>query len=305
MKKTEETVFVGEVVEERIDGGMALTAVTRAEIDTQIATARAYPRSIKEFKRTAMELACLDEDTASSMFYALPRGGKTIQGPSVRLAEVVMSCWGNIRAEADIVAIDHSFVTAMGSCIDLEKNVANRIRVKRRITDKNGKRFNDDMIAVTSNAASSIAFREAVFKVVPRALVKDIYEAAKKTAVGDVKTIASRRSSAFEWFAKNGIKQEQILQKVGRKGVEDVTLDDLAILTGMKTAIKDEGASIDELFAPENARSGQSDAAKALADRLREAQVPPNSANATNLANGGTHPTIEESNGHTELPDGS
>ena len=244
------TEFIeAEIVEEKIDGATALMAVSRAEIDTQIATARAYPRSLKEFKRQAMELATYDEETAESMFYALPRGGKSIQGPSVRLAEVVQCCWGNIRAEADVVAMDDKYVTAMGSCIDLEKNVATRIRVKRRITDKNGRRFNDDMIAVTSNAACSIALREAIFKVIPRALIKDIYQAAIRTAVGDAKSLTARRSAAIEWFNKSGVTTDKILARLDRKGVEDITLDDLTLLTGLRTAIKDGELSIDAAFA--------------------------------------------------------
>ena len=66
----------------------AMVAVARAEIDTQIATARAYPRSLKRFRETATTMATLDEKTAASCFYALPRGGKSIMGPSARLAEI-------------------------------------------------------------------------------------------------------------------------------------------------------------------------------------------------------------------------
>ena len=236
---------------EILDSSTALSVINRAEIDSQIATAKQYPRSIKEFKRQAMELATLDEETAASMFYALPRAGKNIQGPSVRLAEVVQSCWGNIRAESDVVAIDEKFVTAMGSCMDLEKNVATRIRVKRRITDKHGKRFNDDMIGVTSNAACSIALREAIFKVIPRALVKDVYQAAIATAVGDAKSLTARRHSAIEWFNKTGVPTPKILARLDRKGIEDVTLDDLIVLTGLRTAIKDGEASIEDAFTTE------------------------------------------------------
>src|SRR5678816_4803120 len=99
------------------------------------------------------------------MFYSLPRGGRNIVGPSVRFAEVVASSWGNIRSGARIIDIDDKFITAQGQCFDLEKNICVQVEVKRRITKKDGKRYDDDMIGVTGNAACSISLRNAVFKV--------------------------------------------------------------------------------------------------------------------------------------------
>lgn len=240
-----------------IESSTALAVLNSSEIDIQISTAKKFPRKIKEFQVKALALATLDPDTAASMFYKLPRGKnddgtkKYIEGPSVRLAEVVASTWGNIRAESDIVEIGDKFVTAMGSAIDLESNYAVRTRVKRRITDKYNKRFNEDMIAVTCNAAASIALREAVFKVVPRSMFKGVYSAAKQVAVGDAKSFSERRSKAFEWFSKLGISSETVLKKLGRAGLADVSLEDLETLTGLRTAIKEEEISIEDAFAEE------------------------------------------------------
>jgi hypothetical protein len=248
-----------EVKEEYIDGSLALTAVSRAEIDVQINTAKMYPRSVKRFKTDALELATLDRETAEACTYALPRGGKPITGPSVRMAEIIQHCWGNIRAEADTVAIDDKYVTAMGSCIDLEKNTASRIRVKRRITTKEGKRFSDDMIAVTANAACSIALREAVFRVVPRALWKDVWDAARRTARGDEKTLKDRRDAALKFLeTKHGIKKEKVFARLGKKGVEDIGLDDLELLIGIVNSIKDGEISAAEAFDTEAPKPGQS-----------------------------------------------
>lgn len=228
----------------------ALMALNRSEIDVQISTAKRWPRSIVSFKEQALEMACLDEATAASMFFALPRGGKKIEGPSVRLAEVVGSSWGNLRYGARIVAMDDKFITAQGACMDLEKNIAATVEVKRRITDKQGRRFNDDLIQVTGNAACSIALRNAIFKVVPFGLVKPIYEAARLASIGKAKTMAERRASALEWFAKAGATVEQVLQALDRKGVDDVTIDDLVTLTGLRTAIKDGETTLEEALGP-------------------------------------------------------
>jgi hypothetical protein len=142
--------------------------------------------------------------------------------------------------------------------------------VKRRITNKYGKRYNDDMNVVTGNAACSIAIREAVFKVVPRSLFKDIFDAAKDTSLGKAKTMAERRESAFGWFEKAGVTRERILERLGRKGMDDVSVDDLLTLTGMRTAIKDGDMALDEAF-PVNGATPPSERAAAAETNLREA----------------------------------
>lgn len=251
-----------------LDAGAALEAVTRGEIDIQIATAKRFPRSITAFKRQAEELATLDEATAATMFYRLPRGRKTIEGPSVRMAEVVAYAWGNLRVDARIAGEGETTVTAVGTAFDLERNVAVRSEVTRRITDSNGVRYNVDMIAVTKNAACSIAFREAVFKAVPRALYLEVVEQAKLAAIGKAKTMEERRDAAFGWFVKAGVDPARVLAHLGRKGLQDVTVDDLVTLTGYKTAIKDGELQIDEAFP----LAGEpSDAASAAETRLRDA----------------------------------
>lgn len=251
------------------DTGGALEAINRSEIDVQIKTAKAYPRSIKQFKADAMEMACLDEDTAASMFYVLPRGGKKIEGPSVRLAEVVGSSWGNLRYGSRIVGTDDKFITAQGMCFDLQKNIAASVEVKRRITDKNGNRFNDDMIQVTSNAACSIALRAAIFKVVPFAFVKPVYEQAKLTSLGKAESMSTKRHRAMDWFIKAGASQEQILGFLERKGLDDVTLDDLVMLRGLCTAIRDGEVTIEDALRVETRGPGSKIKTSAVNEKLK------------------------------------
>lgn len=267
----------GEVVEEDtnvvvLDSGTALSALTRAEIDMQVATAHAYPRSLARFRKTAMEMATLDEETAATMFYCLPRGGKKIEGPSARLAEVVGTTWGNLRYGARIVAIGDKFLTAEGACHDLETNNAAKVEVQRRITDKNGKRFNDDMIGVTANAACSIALRQAIFKVVPFAFIKPIYEAARLCSIGQARSMADKRSAAIDWFKKAGASEADVLAYLAKQGIEEITDEDLITLRGVVQAIKDGDISIDEIVSREQKPQAGS---KVSASKLNE-KIKPN-----------------------------
>lgn len=244
---------------ERPTEGFGLDSITRAEIDVAIATAKRWPRSIATFKDEVRAIALLDAETAASCYYSLRRQGKTIQGPSIRLAEIAANAWGNIRCGARILGEteDGKFVAAIGVCHDLQKNVQIAMECRRRITRSNGEKYGDDMIGVTANAAAGVAFRNAVLKVVPRALVGPIYEECKKVAAGDAKTLREKRENVFERLAGLNplLNAERILASLGKPSLDDVTLDDVAHLIGLGTGIKDGETPIDEAF-PEIATEG-------------------------------------------------
>lgn len=246
------TTAAPEVLEAEVPA--VLPNIGSAEVDMQITTAKRYPRSITQFKANALAMATLDEETAEACFYALPRGGKTIEGPSARLAEICLTAYGNMRVEARMVAEDERFVTSRGTAWDLQSNVAIAYEVKRRITtsgkgSKEAKRYDDDMIGVTSNAASSIALRNAVFKAIPAAFWRPIYLACRKAAVGDIKTLANRRASMLDHFQKMGATNAQVFALLGVQGADDITLDHMATLKGLATALKENETTLEEVFA--------------------------------------------------------
>ena len=247
---------------ERVEPG-ALEAIARGEVDVQVTTAKRFPRSIKRFREEALTLATLDQETAASCFYKLPprrgRDGKStvIEGPSVRLAEIAASCWGNLRCEARIVEEGAEFVTAQATAWDMERNVLVRIESRRRITDKSGNRYGEDMRAMTGNAAASIAFRNAVQRVIPNAFIVSIYRQARLVAVGDARTLGDRRSKAMEAFEKLGVSQDRVLAMLGKPSIDDVGLGDVETLLGVFTAIQEGTTSIEDAFPPESMEPGK------------------------------------------------
>lgn len=242
----------GELMEREIEGGNALMAINASEINQQIATAKRYPRSIKEFVREATEMVSMNQTVAQECMYSLKRGRgtdtKVIEGPSARMAEIVASAWGNCRAGARVIAEDDRFVTAQGAFIDLQRNVAITYEVRRRITDSRGNKYSDDMVGVTANAACSIALRNAVFKGVPKAFWQEIYRVARQTAIGDAKTLGTRRSDMLAAFAKMGVEKEKVFAYLEVKGIEDVSLDHLGLMLGVFQAIRDGETTIDDTF---------------------------------------------------------
>jgi hypothetical protein len=228
----------------------ALESLERANVDIQISTARRYPRSPALVKQKMLGLATLDEETAMSCFYVLRRQGKQIEGPSVRMAEIAAMAFGNLRFGARVVANDGRNVTAQGFCHDLENNVLSTMEVKRRITDKDGHTYSDDMQVVTGNAACAIAARNAIFKVIPFALIKPVFQAAKKAAVGDITTLTLRRTQMLAKFGALGVDEKRLVHAIGKAGIEEIGLPEMETLVGIYNAIRDGDQSVEEAFPP-------------------------------------------------------
>lgn len=236
----------------------ALSTIVKADIDVQISTAKSYPRSLTKFMKELERIGCLTVPIAESCSYGLPRKGKNekgqwetkvITGPSVRFAEIVCATYGNIRSGARVIANDGKFITAQGFCHDLETNNFIAIEHKRKITDRNGKTYSEDMQGVTGNAACAIAFRNAVFKVIPAAIVAEPYEKIKEVAKGDAATLDDRRKKAVKFFVDRGVAEKRIFDFLGVEGMKDIDLDKLANLSAMKAAFANqEVTSVDELF---------------------------------------------------------
>lgn len=230
-----------------------MDAATRSEINMQVEFAMQHPRSITAVLKEVEELVTLNQAIAEEAFYTLKRKNqdgtiKLIQGPSIRFAEVLCYCWGHVRWQKQIADVDAEFVTGEGVFMDLQRNIVGRVKTKRRITDKNGKRYGADMIQVTGNAAASLSYRNAVTGSIPVALWKDILEKAKVVAIGGTASIGEKRVKALEYGAKIGVSQEQIFETLGVQGINDIGVDELIALKGLFNSLKDGETTIEEAF---------------------------------------------------------
>lgn len=251
-----------------------LDVLNRGEIDIQIATAKQYPRNIQSVLATIRTLATMDAETAEDCFYVLRRGNASgnqnvIEGVSVRMAEIIASCWGNIRVQTRIIANDGKKITAQAMCHDLESNFAISLTVDRRITDKYGKTYSEDMQVVTGNAAAAIAFRNAVLKVIPKAVTKSIVEETKKAAMGQSIDLETSRQNMIQYFQKLGVTEEQLLAYLDVKSVEEITKEKIFELRGTANAIKEGTTTVQETFSAKAEQSAIAEKAKSKAEELK------------------------------------
>lgn len=232
-----------------------LEAIEKSNIDIQVATAKRYPRNVELAIRNSETMVTMDFETAKKCSYTLKRKDKDITGPTVHLAKIIASNWGNLRTEARVVGITGKQVISRGICWDLETNNAAAFETRRGITDKDGKIYSDDMVTVTGNAASAIAFRNAIFSVIPRPIVDRVYKKAMQMVAdvesrknnGNIEETAKQWLSFFETQYK--IKPDELLKLLKLSSAKDFTADTMVTLNGLHQAIVDGDTTVNELMA--------------------------------------------------------
>ena len=261
---------VAQVAQGDAQSVIQMDAIEKANVDVQVLTAKQFPRNVTRAIQNSIVMATIDPDTAQMMRYALPRGGKPITGPSVHLAKLIVSNWGNVRAEAKVVQITDSQVVSRGTCWDLENNVATAIEVRRNIKGKNGQRFSDDMITVVGNAANSIAFRNAVFSVIPKAVTDKVYRAAQECITGDLSDEAKllqKRTNCLKFFNDEyGITEEEVIKLCGKQTVNQIKADEIALMLGIYQSLKDGDTTVEEVMEPIRKEKKKDDIAAAAAE---------------------------------------
>jgi hypothetical protein len=136
------------------------------------------------------------------------------------------------------------------------------------------------MRVTVAKAAQSKALRDAIFRVIPRSVCKPLEEHARYIAFGggSKETIELRRGRLLEWVSKISVSPERVYVALGVQGIEDVGIEQLETLAGLKTAIKDGDTTIDEAFPPlteSEDDKGVAGLKKKLANKTKKPTEPP------------------------------
>jgi hypothetical protein len=201
------------------------------------------------------------------------------------MAEIIASCWGNLRVQARIIGNDGKWITAQGVCHDLESNVAVSKEVKRRITTKNGYTFSEDMQVVTGNAACAIAYRNAVLAVVPKAVTNSVIKKVRSMMAEAEMDVPKVRQQTLKWFATKGVTEEQLLEYLQLDHVDAIDKEQLYTLRALAQAINEGTTTIAETFVMpvEQAKVAEKvkSAATAAKDKAEQAIARSKAKNAT------------------------
>jgi len=235
-------------------------AQERAAIDIQVTTAKRFPRDLMRVRNNSIAIVCMDKETAESCRYAKPVGGKNVIGASVHLARIVCQQYGNIRVQQRIKQVTDKNIVAEAVAFDLETNYAVCVEARRSIIDRSGRRYSDSVIETNAMAILAIAERNAILKVIPKALIDAVYKEAFTFANGDLSDNAKLQvatNRAFEFFkTEYGAAEDEVLLCLGLKTKEAIRAEHIADLRGYMQALKDKELTVEELFKREKNGNG-------------------------------------------------
>jgi hypothetical protein len=266
-----------------------------AEVQASMAIAKRFPRD--EFAAFGRIMnACKRTSLAENAAYAYPRGGTTVTGPSIRLAEVLANAWGNIDYGYREVGGGPGYTDVETYAFDKESNSRScrTFRVKHiRSTKQGNKNLTDprDVYELVANQASR-RIRACILQIIPGDVTEEAMKACESTikkSGGDAPLVDRVRKMAAA-FQEYGVTTEMLERRLGHK--LDVTIEqELVQLRRIYTSIKDGAAKREEFFdlsavSPESAMAAQGGQESAQAKKKAPAQSAPAGKSAAKPAAG-------------------
>ena len=244
---------------DKINQGTIAIEASRAIAEAQgkLVIAKRFPRDEVQSYAKAME-ACQRPTMAAKAFYSFPRGGQTVEGPTIRFAEELARCWGNIDYGIKELSQDDGKSEMQAYAWDLETNAQSVQNFtnphKREKTDKRTKTVimetltgQRDIYENNANMATR-RLRSRILAILPAWFVEDAIAECKKTLAGQNDTpLIDRVKKMVVQFAKLGVTQEMIEKRLKRK-IDTMTSDDFVEYVGIYNAIKGGESKIADWF---------------------------------------------------------
>lgn len=189
------------------------------EIQSAITVAKRFPRNEDGAFQKLMKAA--DRTSfAEDAGYSFPRGGQTVEGPSVNLAREAARVWGNIRYGLEVIRDDEESRQIRGWAWDLESNVkvTAEDEFRKLIYRKKGGWIRPDErdLRELTNRRGAILIRGCVLQILPKDLIEDAMERCKatlrKSAAQDPE---AARKKIILAFSEIRVTPEMLEQKLG------------------------------------------------------------------------------------------
>lgn len=262
-------------------GEAAIVAREQTEIQSAIVTAKRFPRNeqqafvraVNSFNRQTM---------AENALYNFPRGGKTVEGPSVDCARELARIWGNIRYGLRVVRNDGDRLHIRAYALDVETNTHIEMEdefsklVQRRDKYSGESRWiqpDERDLRELMNRRGAIAVRNCILQVLPSDLVEDVIKTAKQTLQRDAgnaleKSREETVKALVVAFDRIGVSVSMLETYVGHK-LELINADEVASLRSIHQSIKEGVAKRDEYFLLDKPNS-QASAEATLSAQLKQ-----------------------------------
>ena len=252
---------------ENINQGTVAIEASRAIAEAQgkLVIAKRFPRDeVQAYNRVAQ--ACQRKGIAEKAFYSYNRGGGTVSGPTIRFAEELARCWGNIDYGIKELSQDDGKSEMQAYAWDLETNAQSvQNFTNPHIREVGGKAklltSQRDIYEINANMGAR-RLRSRILAILPTDLVDMAIAECKKTLAGNNdEPLIDRVKKMIVAFGKIGVTQEQIETRLKRK-VDTMTVDDFTDYIGIYNAIKNGESKVADWFEAEKVASDLTDALK-------------------------------------------
>ena len=238
---------------DKINQGTIAIEASRAIAEAQgkLVIAKRFPRDEVQSYAKAME-ACQRPTMAAKAFYSFPRGGQTVEGPTIRFAEELARCWGNIDYGIKELSQDDGKSEMQAYAWDLETNAQS----VQNFTNPHQREQGRKMVTLTSqrdiyeNNANMATrrLRSRILAILPAWFVEDAIAECKRTLSGQNDTpLIDRVKKMVVQFSKLGVTQEMIEKRLKRK-IDTMTSDDFVEYVGIYNAVKGGESKIADWF---------------------------------------------------------
>ena len=223
-----------------------------AEVQAAMTVAKRFPRD-QAAAYSRIMTACDRRTLAEQAIYSYPRGGASVTGPSIRLAEALAQAWGNLEFGVAEVEQRSGESTMMAFCWDLETNTrqtavfqAKHVRDTRkgRVVLQDSR----DIYEMTANLGAR-RVRKCILGIIPGDVVDAAVARCEKTLrnAGGDEPLVDRVRKMIAAFAAIGVTQPQIEARLGHYSAS-ISEQELVGLRKIYSSIKDGMAGAQEYF---------------------------------------------------------
>lgn len=238
---------------EKINQGTVAIEASRAVAEAQgkLLIAKKFPRNETEAFAKAIQ-SCQRPGLASKAFYSYPRGKETVTGVTIRFAEELARCYGNLDYGIKELSNSDGQSEMQAYCWDLETNTMSlqNFTNKHIRESKYGNtelKSQRDIYELNANMGAR-RLRSRILAILPPDLVEECIQECRRTLAGDNSTpIIDRINKMVVAFQKIGVSKEQ-LEKRLKHTVESVTEEELVELTGIYNGIRTKETKVSEWF---------------------------------------------------------
>ena len=244
------------------------------EVQASMVIAKKFPRD-QEAAYLRITKACERFNLADQAEYAYPRGGKSVTGPSIRLAEALAQNWGNLTFGIRELSQGHGESEIEAFAWDLETNTRQVKTFKvphKRYTKQYGNKDLTDPRDVYEFVANQGArrMRACILGIIPGDIVDAAVEKCRETVKKGVqaKPIADQIRATLKGFDAVGVNKEMIERRLGH-GIDTTTAEELVELNNIGRSIKDNMTKREEWFDFEGKAKEQ---AKNLTEEIKKGE---------------------------------